>query len=232
MQSQIHLPKIDKVNKALVITFVAAFILEGLLKLAGFSLISFLGLSFNKLISGHIYQFVTYPIIAHSLMEILFDGLILWFIGTELSALWGDKKYLTFIACAIGGGALLYISVMGVFFSSSVYASFPLSGPAGICSALCMAFGILFPERQMYLFIFPVQAKWFVIILVAINLYQGITSPAGVMAWSQLGAMGGGFAWMMYQTKKGQEKKRKRTNPNHLSVIDGGRDEDGNIKYH
>jgi membrane associated rhomboid family serine protease len=231
LQSQIHLPKIDRINKILVITFVSAFILEGLLKLAGFSLISFFGLSFNKLLSGHIYQLVTYPLIAHSLMEIIFDGLILWFIGTELSNLWGDKKYLTFLACAVGGGALIYISVMGVFFSTSPYAAFPLSGPAGLCSALCMAFGILFPERTMYLFIFPVQAKWFVIILVAINLYQGITSPAGVMAWSQLGAMGGAFAWMMYQTKKGQQKK-KRPNPSHLSVIDGGRDKDGNIKYH
>ena len=84
----------------------------------------------------------------------------------------------------------------------------------------------------MYLFIFPVQAKWFVIILVAINFYQGITSPAGVMAWSQLGAMGGAFAWMMYQTKKGQQKKVRKKNPGHLSVIDGGRDKDGNIKYH
>lgn len=229
MQSQIQLPTLDRINKVLIITFVSAFILEGLLKLAGFSLMSLTGLSWTKLTSGFIFQLITYPLIAHSLLEIIFDSMILWFIGTELSRIWGERKYLTFMGSAIGGGALIYLLVVGLFFSSSSLAAFPLSGPAGICSALCMAFGILFPERIMYLFVFPVQAKWFVIILVAINLYQGITSPAGIMAWSQLGAMAGAFLWMFYLTKMKQKGKRKPRS-SHLSVVEGGRDDE--IKYH
>jgi membrane associated rhomboid family serine protease len=192
-QSQIYLPKLTMVNKILIIATSAVFILNFILERFGGmgSLVGLFGLSGSGVFSGHIYQIITYPLFSNSLIEVILNCLMLWLMGSEFEANWGTKRYLSFILTTVVGGALLYLAVIGIFFSGNVLLySFPLSGFAGIVGALCLAYAVIYPDRIFsFMMIIPIKAKYFCMILVVISLYQGIASPTGIGAWGQLGAI-------------------------------------------
>ncbi len=192
----LHLPRLSYTNTRLLIACGAIFLLQIGFQLGGSSLLPFLGLSAAKLFSGHLYQLATFPLVSQGLLELLFNGLVLWFFGSELEGLWGRYRYWQFTACTLAGQALFYVALMSLFFSRSVLFAYPLGGLSGLCAAICVAYGVLFPNRIVYLYLFPVRAKWFVAIIVLIGLYQALPSQGGVYAWAQLAAMTSGFGWM------------------------------------
>ncbi len=199
MQSQIYLPKLSLVNKSLIILSSALFILDFILARAGgMGLGSVLGLSAERVFNGHIYALITYPFLSNSIIEVILNCLMLWLMGSEFESNWGTRRYLSFIFSTILGGAILYLLVVGLFFQNSVIFSFPLTGLSGIVGALCLAYAVIYPERIFsFLMIIPVKAKYFCMILVVISLYQGISSPTGVGAWGQLGAIASAYVFMI-----------------------------------
>ncbi len=206
MQSQIYLPKLTLVNKILIILSSAAFILDFILTrfTALGSLTNFFGLSGSAVFSGHIYQMITYPFLSNSIIEVILNCLMLWLMGSEFEANWGTKRYLSFIATTVVGGAMLYLAVIGVFFSGNgALYSYPLTGFAGIVGALCLAYAVIYPDRIFsFLMIIPIKAKYFCMILVVISLYQGVASPTGIGAWGQLGAIASAYLFMIIISHK------------------------------
>ncbi|MBC7430156.1 MAG: rhomboid family intramembrane serine protease [Bacteriovorax sp.] len=201
MQSQIYLPKLTLINKILIIMSAAAFLLNfALEKFSGIGgLTNFFGLSGSAIFSGHIYQMVTYPFLSNSIIEVILNCLMLWLMGSEFEANWGTKRYLSFILTTIIGGAILYLAVIVIFFSSNgALYSYPLTGFAGIVGALCLAYAVIYPDRIFsFMMIIPIKAKYFCMILVVISLYQGISSPTGIGAWGQLGAIASAYLFMI-----------------------------------
>lgn len=196
---QMQFPSMSRVNKIIVISFVAVFILASILKQADLlALENYIGLSPKGILSGKVWTFFTYALLPHSLMECLFDGLIFWFIGSELENMWGEPRYLSFLLITALGASFLYLGLGFVMFSQSPLFGFPYTGPAGIASTMCVAYGILFPKRTMYFFFFPMEARWFVTILVGVNLYNGFFSNGGILAWAQIAAMASGVLWMVF----------------------------------
>ncbi|MBC97242.1 MAG: hypothetical protein CME63_05800 [Halobacteriovoraceae bacterium] len=192
-----QLPKMGRVNLIIVCTILTLFVASAALSKMGASLPMLLGLSSTGFFSGKIWTLLTYALIPHSLMSAIFDALIFWFIGSELESIWSTKRYGQFLLTTVIGAGVIFLGIGLIFFSGSSLASYPLTGPGGVAAAMCVVYGILFPERTMYFFVFPVKAKWFVAILVGISLYQGIFSPGGLLAWAQLGAMLSGVLWMV-----------------------------------
>ncbi len=232
---QMQFPTMSPLNKGLVIAFVSSFLLNTVLaKFASFSLIPFFGLSGGAIMQGKIWSLVTYALFPSGLMECLFDGLIFWFIGSELENMWGPRRYVYFLLTTILGGALIFLIVSFLFFYNSSLFGYPIAGPAGVASTMCVAYGVLFPNRTMYFFFFPMQAKWFVILLIGMNLYHGLLSHSGLLAWSQLGAMASGFVWMMMVSnpqlkslfqgsgvaKEPYRSRRKGKKVSHLHIVE------------
>ena len=198
-QSQIYLPKLTLINKILIIISAVLFIADfALSRSAGMSLTAMLGLSADRVFSGHIYSVLTYPFLSHSILEVILNSLMLWSMGSEFEANWGQKRYLSFILTTMIGGAILYLGIVALFLSNSIVYSYPLTGFAGIVGALCLAYAVIYPDRIFsFLMVIPVKAKYFCMILVIISLYQGIASPTGVGAWGQLGAIASAYLFMM-----------------------------------
>lgn len=194
----VQLPQLTPVNKYLIITSIAVFIVQSALKgAAGVDLLPYLGLSAPMLLNGHIHQLITYSFIGGGLMEVLFTALLLWFIGSDLEYMWGKKKYITLAAVSAVGGGLFFVLVNVIFFSSANVYYYPLHGLAGVANAYLLAYAFLFPTRQfLFMFIIPMQAKYFCWILIGIQVYMGVFSPAGSLAWGHLGAMGMGWLYM------------------------------------
>jgi membrane associated rhomboid family serine protease len=219
MRGQMNLPTIDRVNKAFIIALVSVFLINAFSGFADISLFPYLSLSLGSLASGKVWTLFTYVFLPGGLIELIFNALIIWFIGSELSSGWGEKRYLQFILATTLGAAIISLGINAAMSSMG-----SLSGASAFCSALCVAYGVLNPDRTMYFFFFPLQAKWFVAILVGMNLYNGIfSSTGGILAWSQLGAMACGYTWMVWisSPRKKISTKQKKSNlkNSHLSIV-------------
>lgn len=195
MQPQMHVPQLSKINKIIIILYAGLFILSSLFKSnTGVSLISELGLSMSGLAAGKYYQFLTYPFVDASFMTVLFNALILWFIGSELEQKWGSKFYTKFLAIATYSGGVAYALIFGQFISES---GMPLYGLTGLNLALFVAYAIIYSERTLvFMFIFPMKAKYFCMLLAGIELYMSVFSSYSHGSLSHLISMGVGFGYL------------------------------------
>jgi membrane associated rhomboid family serine protease len=160
--------------KIIIITCIAAFLLDGLP--GGPSFTNKFGLIPSLVIHNfYLWQLVTYIFLHASIMHILFNMLSIWMFGSELESVWGTRQFTKFFfICGIGAGLLTVLL--------SPNSTTVTIGASGAIYGILAAYGILFPNRIIILFIFPIPAKWFVLGL-------------GVMAFvSSLSATGSGIA--------------------------------------
>jgi membrane associated rhomboid family serine protease len=201
-QIQFGAPKISKINKIILICSLSCFILGAILKAIGaFNLTALLGLSGAGLTRGLIFQLVTYPLVETQLMSFLFNGLLLWFIGSELENLWGTRIYSRFLILNIIGVGLIYVLISIFFFFGATLFQNPLNGLTGINYALLIAYALLYPDRQLsMMLIFPMRARTFCWILVGIQAYLALINSV-MDAWAHLCAMGLSYLIIHFQNK-------------------------------
>jgi len=80
----------------------------------------------------------------------------------------------------------------------------PTVGASGAVFGLLLAFGMMFPNSEIYLyFLFPIKAKYFVILYGAFELYSGISNNPGdnVAHFAHLGGMLFGYILIKYWQK-------------------------------
>jgi membrane associated rhomboid family serine protease len=81
----------------------------------------------------------------------------------------------------------------------------PLVGASGAIFGILLAFGMLYPMVELYLFFipFPIKAKWFVIGYGLIELFLGIANSSGdnVAHFAHLGGMLFGYILILYWKK-------------------------------
>lgn len=79
-------------------------------------------------------------------------------------------------------------------------------GASGAVFGILLAFGMLFPNTLIYIyFLFPLKAKYFVIIYGLIELFSGLSgTQSNVAHFAHLGGMIFGFFLILYWKKKGR----------------------------
>lgn len=171
--------------KWLIIINVAIFLIQ-------FFAFHFLGIQFQFLkliptqtVTGSIWQPFTYMFLhdVGGVMHILLNMLSLFFTGPMLESHWGTPRFLKFyLLCGVGAGVCVIIAsyLAGV-------ESIPTIGCSGAIFGILIAYAVLFPD---ILFFGIIKAKWFVLILGAINLLDYIAARnAGVSHVAHLGGM-------------------------------------------
>ena len=81
----------------------------------------------------------------------------------------------------------------------------PTVGASGAVFGILLAFGMMFPNMLVYIyFLFPIKAKWIVIIYGALELFSGISNNPNdnVAHFAHLGGMIFGFFLIIYWKKK------------------------------
>jgi hypothetical protein len=131
--------------------------------------------------------------------------LALWMFGMELEHVLGSKKFMTFyLLCGFGGG--LANLLVAPFFTSVG----PTVGASGAVYGVLLAFGMLFPDRPIYIyFLLPIKAKYFVVIYMAVEIFS-IGTMDGVAHFAHLGGALVGFLYLLadgYQIGGGQSFK-------------------------
>jgi membrane associated rhomboid family serine protease len=230
MQSGIHLPVLSYANKVIIALMGAGLVLKLVLENMfhiGFS--SLLGLSVAGIKSFLVFQFVSYPLVAQGIMGTVFNGLLFWFLGSELERIWGVRRYLIFLVVSAVGGGIFYLLIVNFFYAGAQ--AVPYTGMMGVASALCVAYSILFPNQIFtMMFLFPIKAKYFCWIIIGIELLMGATSSFGGVSWANLGTMLSGFLCLIYMARatklarefseNRQERSRaQRVKKGHLSIV-------------
>lgn len=141
-----------------------------------------------------IWQPLTYMFMHGSFDHLFFNMFSLWMFGAVLERYWGTRRFVFYyLVCGIGAG-LLNLLVPGVHLSV---------GASGAVYALLLAFGMMFPNEYIYLyFLVPIKTKWFIIGMIALELFEGIfRSYDGVAHFAHLGGMLIGFMLILYWRK-------------------------------
>ncbi|MBR2116675.1 MAG: rhomboid family intramembrane serine protease [Alistipes sp.] len=149
----------------------------------------------------HIYQFVSYMFLHGSFSHLFFNMFALWMFGRTLEYELGTKRFLIYyFVCGIGA-ALFQIAV--AWAAGEYY--FTMLGASGATMGLLMAFGVMHPNNQIFIFPFPmpIKAKWFVIGYIILEVLQGWgVSGDGIAHFAHVGGMLWGWALLQYWKNK------------------------------
>jgi membrane associated rhomboid family serine protease len=198
------MPPIPQVTKYLLIACTAVFLLREL---------NFLPLdlwfALWPLGSGLFgpWQVVTYAFLHGDTFHLFFNMLGLWMFGAELERLWGERRYMQFLAAGVLAAAVAQLLVTAVLGSRG-----PTVGISGGLFALLLAFGMLFPNRViMPLFPpIPMKARTFVMVFGGLELLFGLIGRSGVAHFAHLGGMVGGWLMIRYWRKQPPFGSRRR----------------------
>ena len=140
------------------------------------------------------WQPLTYMFMHGSFDHLFFNMFSLWMFGSVLERFWGTRRFVFYyLVCGIGAG-LLNLLVPGIHVSV---------GASGAIYALLLAFGMMFPNEYIYLyFLVPIKTKWFIIGMIALELFEGIfRSYDGIAHFAHLGGMLIGLLLILYWRK-------------------------------
>ena len=130
--------------------------------------------------------------------HILFNMFALWMFGSVLESVWGPKRFLIFYFVAGFGAVFLHqgvqalevFNITGSITNSladlnehagsieklqGIYST-PTVGASGAIYGVLVGFAVLFPNTKLMMILLPIPiaAKYFVPVLIAIDLYLGV----------------------------------------------------------
>ena len=149
----------------------------------------------------HIYQFVSYMFLHGSFSHLFFNMFALWMFGRTLEYELGTKRFLIYyFVCGVGAA----LFQMAVAWAASEY-YFTMLGASGATMGLLMAFGVMHPNNQIFIFPIPmpIKAKWFVIGYIVLEVLQGWgVAGDGIAHFAHVGGMLWGWALLQYWKNK------------------------------
>jgi len=189
----------------------------------------------------YLWQPFTYMFLHGGLFHILFNMLALWMFGVELERMWGSRFFTKFYFIS-GGGAALTTLVLSFVpgFGDEVYYALTI-GASGAVYGVLLAYALYFPHRPIYMyFVFPIPAKYFVMIIGAISLLASMGGPGGGVAHTtHLGGLvaaylylKGGRIHLMSEIKYRYLKWRINRMRRRFDVYSGGRADDVDRRVH
>ena len=200
-----------------VIIWLAQFVL---FRRTDFDLTQQFGLHFPASDNFRVYQLVTYMFLhdPFSFSHVFFNMFAVFMFGRTLEQVWGPKRFLTYyMATGIGAG-LVQIIVMYLRISAEIppemfsMVNSITVGASGSVFGILLAFGMLFPNAQLFIipFPFPIKAKWFVIGYGLLELLFGVANRTGdnVAHFAHLGGMMFGIFMILYWRKKDRKDGR------------------------
>ena len=158
-------------------------------------------------------QFITYMFLhdSRTLTHLLFNMFALFMFGRVLENTWGTKRFLTYYIITGLGAAIVQqviwyiqlqdllaspaqtVNMMGTLIDKATYLNMHITiGASGAIFGILLAFGVTFPNSQLYLFFipYPIKAKYFITVYAIIELSIGIYNPSsGIAHFAHLGGM-------------------------------------------
>jgi membrane associated rhomboid family serine protease len=183
--------------KWLLISNVAVFLLTFFAALQGsiFATRWFALVPYRVFPGLEIWRLVTYLFLhdTHGFGHILFNMLALWMFGKDIESAWGTERFLKFyFLCGVVAG--ICVVVLNYAFGSPGSTTI---GASGAIYGLLVVFGMMYPDvTVLFSFLFPIKAKYFVMIIGAIAFLSSFQANTGVSNFAHLGGLVFGFIYM------------------------------------
>ena len=138
-----------------------------------------------------LWQPFTYLFFHGGIWHVLINMFVLWMFGSELEKFWGKKEFLRFFfITGIGSGLIT------ILFSLS--STNPVVGASGAIYGVLLAYGLLFPNRLVYLyFLIPIKVKYLVMLIGAIAFFSSLNpGNSNISHLTHLSGMVIGFIYL------------------------------------
>ena len=146
-----------------------------------------------------LWQPLTYMFLHGGIFHILFNMLVLWMFGVELERMWGSRFFTKYyFVCGLGAAATtILLGLLPGAFGNQLYYSLTI-GASGAVYGVLLAYALYFPNRPILMFLlFPIPAKYFVMIVGAISLLSSMSGPgSGVAHTAHLGGLVTGYLYL------------------------------------
>jgi len=143
----------------------------------------------------YVWQLFTYMFLHAGITHVLFNMLALWMFGSMLEQDWGTRRFLKYyFYCGIAAGVCV-VAVNAMLGGINWY--IPTLGASGAIFGLLLAFGVMYPNQTVLMsFLFPIKAKYMVMIYGAIELLLTFGPNTGVSTVAHLGGMVFGYIYL------------------------------------
>lgn len=215
-------PPFTRAVKKLIIANTAIFLLMILLPMIGVAVApqlasAFLYLRPTAVVHGQIWQLITYAFFHAGFFHLFFNMLTLWMFGSQFEMDWGTRRFTEFFFWCVAGAALttVVLGYAGLF----LYHAAPLPlfrllagltftgtiGASGGIYGLLIAFGMLYGDREIFMFPLPflIKARYMVFIWIFIALIGALGDTGGVANFAHLGGALFGWIYLRALPKKG-----------------------------
>lgn len=201
----------------IIIATVAVYVLEFFGPLATL-ILEYLALWPSRVVgSGFVWQLATY-LLVHSIhpLHLVFNMLAVWMFGGAIESHWGSRRFLWYyVGTGVAAGVCV---VLAALVAGGQEMLLPTIGASGAVFGLLVAFGMLFPEDTVLFIVFPMRAKHFVLLLIAIEMAillgasSSTTSPVAHLGGALVGWLYLKFSWRVgnwYKASFGPRSKLK-----------------------
>jgi len=140
-----------------------------------------------------IWQPITYMFMHGGVWHVAINMFVLWMFGTELESIWGKTEFLKYyFVTGVGAGLVWLVFDIG---GSNAF----LIGASGAVYGILMAYGLMFPNRTVYIyFLFPVKVKYFVIFIGAIAFLSSMGTDSNISHLTHLSGMLIGYLYLRF----------------------------------
>lgn len=219
--------RVSETIKKLLITYVVIFIAQHVIdQFMGGNIRGWLALTPMSTLHGMVWQVFSYSFLHVDVMHLILNMMVLAFVGSDIESVWGTRRFFIFYSFCILSAGVFYM-LLQLVIANPIYLQMPMMGASGGIYGLLLAYAILFPDREMlFMMIFPMKSKQFVMLLAGIEFLQALFSgQSGLSAIAHLSGMGAGLLFMWLQAKGIQLDFKKSTDasskkrPNHLKLV-------------
>jgi len=144
------------------------------------------------------WTFVSYMFVHAGLLHLLGNMFMLFVFGPPVEHRLGGRAFiLYYLYCGIGA-AVLSLLLSGIMASANV----PIVGASGAVLGVGVAFAMLWPDAELFVFPlpFPVKARTLILILVGLDIvFSQLTPQDGVAHLAHVGGAGFGYLFFRLQ---------------------------------
>jgi len=132
---------------------------------------------------------VTYMFLHAGIQHLFWNMLALYFFGPRLEARLGGRRFM---------GLYLTSGVAGAL-GSLVTPYATIVGASGAIFGVMLGYAHFWPRDPIYLFfVLRIEARWLVILMTMMALYQGLGGQSGIASFAHLGGFAGGFLYLRW----------------------------------
>ncbi len=149
---------------------------------------------------GEVWRLLTYPVVNVRIITILFDLLMLWWVGSELEPQWGSRGYALFLILATLSAGILGAATSLSFPSIGFDMAWGVGSPL---IAIIVAWALLSPGLPANFFgLFPTSRTGFAVVAVLIGVFGEIESHPLKQAFARavfiLGGVPAAWLWVRF----------------------------------